>query len=89
MSKTKIYTGAVLVLGIVQFIESIAFSIPSSYYPNYIIELGASVASIGLFTSGFMMAEAIMAPKMGGFQMSMVGGGSSYWVSLETSSLVL
>ena len=65
MSKTKIYTGAVLVLGIVQFIESIAFSIPSSYYPNYIIELGASVASIGLFTSGFMMAEAIMAPKMG------------------------
>jgi len=67
LSKTKIYTGTVLVLGMVQFIESIAFSIPSSYYPNYVIELGASVASIGLFTSSFMIAEAIMAPKMGTF----------------------
>jgi len=65
--KTKIYTGQVLVLGVVQLIESLSFSLPTSYYPNYIIELGASVASVGLFTSSFMMAEAIMSPKMGEF----------------------
>ena len=65
MLKTRIYTGQVLVLGLVQFIESIAFSIPSSYYPNYVIGLGATVASIGVFSSSFMTAEAILSPKMG------------------------
>jgi MFS family permease len=67
MSKSKIYSGQVLVLGVVQLIESIAFSIPMSYYPNYVMGLGASVASIGLFTSSFMLASAIMSPKMGAF----------------------
>jgi MFS family permease len=67
LSKTKIYSGQVLVLGVVQLIESIAFSIPMSYYPNYVIGLGASVASVGLFTSSFMLASAIMSPKMGEF----------------------
>ena len=38
-----------------------------SYYPNYVIGLGASVASVGLFTSSFMLASAIMSPKMGEF----------------------
>ncbi len=65
MSKAKIYSGQVLVLGIVQLIESIAISIPMSYFPNYVIGLGASVASIGLFTSSFMLASAIMSPRMG------------------------
>lgn len=63
--KTGIYSETVLVLGVVQLIESLAFSIPMSYFPNYIIGLGASVASIGLFTSSFMLASAVMAPKMG------------------------
>ncbi len=65
LSKAKIYSGQVLVLGIVQLIESIAISIPMSYFPNYVIGLGASVASIGLFTSSFMLASAIMSPRMG------------------------
>ena len=65
--QSKIYSGTVLVLGVVQLIESIAFSIPMSYYPNYAIGLGASIASIGLFTSSFMLASAIMSPRMGRF----------------------
>ena len=64
----------------VQLIQSLAFSIPMSYYPNYVIGLGASVASIGLFTSSFMLASAIMSPKIGslsdayGRKKIMVGG---------------
>jgi MFS family permease len=61
----RIYSGMVLVLGVVQLIESMAFSIPMSYYPNYVIGLGASVASIGLFTSSFALASAVLSPKMG------------------------
>lgn len=56
---------AVLVLGAVQLIESLAFALPISFFPNYVISLGASVASVGLFTSSFMIANAILSPKMG------------------------
>lgn len=63
--KTSIYSGAVLILGVVYLIESLAFAIPMSYFPNYAIGLGASVASIGLFTSSFMLASAVMSPRMG------------------------
>jgi len=59
------YSGTVLVLGLIQLIESIAFSIPVSYFPNYAISLGASVASIGLFTSSFMLMMAVLSPKVG------------------------
>jgi len=65
--RTEIYSGTVLVLGLVQLIESVAFSIPMSYFPNYVVGLGATVASVGLFTSSFMLASAIMSPKMGSF----------------------
>lgn len=65
-TRSKIYSGSILVLGIVQLIESIAFSIPFSYFPNYAISLGASVASIGLFTSSFMLSMAMLSPKLGG-----------------------
>lgn len=61
----RVYSEWVLVLGAVSLVESLAFSIPYSYFPNYAISLGASVASIGLFTSSFMLASAIMAPKLG------------------------
>jgi DHA1 family multidrug resistance protein-like MFS transporter len=67
LSKAKIYSGPILVLGVVQLIESLAFSIPLSYFPNYVIGLGASVASLGLFTSSFMIASAIMSPKIGSY----------------------
>ncbi|MDQ1280194.1 MAG: hypothetical protein QG670_1457 [Thermoproteota archaeon] len=60
-----IFTGTVLILGILQLIESIAFSLPMSYFPNYALGLGATVASIGLFSSCFAVASAIMAPRIG------------------------
>jgi len=65
--KRELYSGAVLVLAAVQFIESVAFGIPLSYFPNYVVGLGATVASIGLFTSSFMLASAIMSTKFGSF----------------------
>ena len=55
----------ILILGAVQLIESLAFALPISFFPNYVITLGASVASVGLFTSSFMIAFAIISPKMG------------------------
>jgi DHA1 family multidrug resistance protein-like MFS transporter len=65
--KSKIFSSTILILGFVQLIESIAFGLPFSYFPNYALGLGASVASIGLFTSSFMLATAVMAPKRGAF----------------------
>lgn len=65
MSKSKVFSGPILVLGTVQLIESLAFALPLSFFPNYVIGLGASVASVGLFTSSFMIAFAVMSPQMG------------------------
>lgn len=65
MAKIRLYSGVVLVLGAVSLIESLAFSLPYSYFPNYAMSLGASVASIGLFTSSFMFASAMLASKLG------------------------
>jgi len=63
--RRELYTSAVIVLGAVQFMESVAFGIPLSYFPNYVVGLGATVASVGLFTSSFMLASAIMSTKFG------------------------
>ncbi|MDH5200213.1 MAG: MFS transporter, partial [Candidatus Bathyarchaeota archaeon] len=65
MLKSKLYSKGVLVLGAVQLVESIAFALPMSYFPNYVIGLGASVASLGLFISSFMVSSAIMSPRLG------------------------
>jgi len=54
-----------LTLGAVQLIESLAIALPISFFPSYVLELGATVASVGLFTSSFMIAHAVMSPKMG------------------------
>jgi MFS family permease len=56
----------ILILGAVQVIESLAYALPISFFPNYIIGLGASVASVGLFTSSFMISSAILSPRIGG-----------------------
>lgn len=64
MSRSSI-SRPVLILGAVQLIETLAFALPISFFPNYVIELGASVASVGLFTSSFMVAFAVLSPKMG------------------------
>jgi MFS family permease len=66
MSRKKVFTGPILILGAVQLIESLAFALPLSFFPNYVLTLGASIASVGLFTSSFMIAFAIMSPRMGG-----------------------
>ncbi len=62
----KLYSGPVIVLGAIQLIEFLALSILLSYFPNYAISLGASVASIGLFTSSFMLMSALLSPVLGG-----------------------
>jgi len=65
VTKERLYSGPILTLGAVSFIEALAFSLPFSYFPNYAISLGSTVASIGLFTSSFMLASALIAPKLG------------------------
>jgi len=67
MRKKSLYSGAILVLGLNQLIETIAFGIPYSYFPRYAISLGAPVASIGLFTSSFMLMSAVLSPYFGGY----------------------
>ena len=62
----KLYSGPVLVLGAIQLIEFIAYSITFSYFPHYAISLGSSVASVGLFTSSFMLMAALLSPVFGG-----------------------
>jgi len=65
LARRGIYSGQILVLGGVQLIESLAFALPLSYFPNYVVGLGASVASVGLFTSSFMLSMAVMSPQFG------------------------
>ncbi|HEX9914995.1 MAG TPA: MFS transporter [Candidatus Bathyarchaeia archaeon] len=61
----KIYNSTIITLAAVQLIQSIAMGLPMSFFPNYAISLGATIASIGVFTSSFMLSFAIMAPRMG------------------------
>ena len=58
-------SGPIMTLGAVQLIESLAVALPISFFPSYVVELGATVASIGLFTSSFMIAHAVLSPKIG------------------------
>ena len=58
-------SGSIMTLGAIQLIESLAVALPISFFPSYVVELGATVASIGLFTSSFMIAHAVLSPKMG------------------------
>ena len=48
-------------------IESLAVALPLAYFPNYVVGLGASIASVGVFTSSFMVAYAVLSPQMGDF----------------------
>jgi len=61
----KIYSSTILVLGVVQFVEALAFFLPQSYFPMYITSLGASVASVGIFISAFTLASALLSPVIG------------------------
>jgi len=67
MGGKSLYTRAVLILGLNQLIEHVAFGIPYSYFPRYAISLGAPIAFIGLFTSSFMFMSAVLSPYLGGY----------------------
>ena len=56
-----LYSKDIIILGLNQLIEAIAFGIPYSYFPRYAVSLGSSVALIGLFTSSFMFMSAIFS----------------------------
>ena len=59
------YSDTILVLGVVQFIEALAFFLPQSFYPMYITSLGGTVASVGLFISAFTLSSALFSPTIG------------------------
>lgn len=61
----KVYSNTILVLGVVQFVEALAFFLPQSFYPMYITSLGATVASVGVFISAFTLSSAIFSPTIG------------------------
>jgi DHA1 family multidrug resistance protein-like MFS transporter len=61
----KAYSNTILVLGVVQFVEALAFFLPQSFYPMYITSLGATVASVGVFISAFTLSSAIFSPTIG------------------------
>jgi DHA1 family multidrug resistance protein-like MFS transporter len=61
----KVYSDTILVLGVVQFVEALAFFLPQSFYPMYITSLGATVASVGVFISAFTLSSAIFSPTIG------------------------
>jgi MFS family permease len=59
------YSDTILILGLVQFVEALAFFLPQSFYPMYITSLGATVASVGVFISAFTLSSALFSPKIG------------------------
>jgi len=61
----EIYSDTIIVLGVVQFVEALAFFLPQSFFPMYITSLGASIASIGVFISAFTLASAVFSPSIG------------------------
>jgi MFS family permease len=61
----EIYSDTILVLGVVQFVEALAFFLPQSFFPMYIKSLGASIASVGVFISAFTLASALISPSIG------------------------
>lgn len=61
----KMYSSTILVLGVVQFIEALAFFLPQAYFPMYVASLGASVASVGIFVSAFTLSSALLSPVIG------------------------
>lgn len=65
MINRKIYSNTVLILGVVQFVEALAFFLPQSFFPMYITSLGATVASVGIFISAFTLSFAIFSPIIG------------------------
>ena len=65
MRTSKLYTPSVIILSASALVENLAFSLPTSYFPNYVQLLGASIAYIGLFTAAFTAANATLSQKFG------------------------
>lgn len=65
MRTSKLYTSSVIVLSLSSLVENLAYSLPMSYFPDFVQFLGASVAYIGLFTAAFTAANATLSQKFG------------------------
>ncbi len=65
MRTSKLYTPSVIILSLASLVENLAYALPISYFPNYVLLLGASVAYIGLFTAAFTTANATLSQKFG------------------------
>jgi len=65
MQISKLYTPSIIILSISALVENLAYALPTSYFPNYVQLLGASIAYIGLFTAAFTAANATLSQKLG------------------------
>ncbi len=63
--KSKLYTSSVIILSLSALVENLAYALPTSYFPNYVQLLGASVAYIGFFTAAFTAANAGLSQRFG------------------------
>ncbi len=63
--KSKLYTSSVVILSLSALVENLAYALPTSYFPNFVQLLGASVAYIGLFTATFTAANAALSQRFG------------------------
>ncbi len=66
MRTSKLYTSSVIILSLSSLVENLAYALPISYFPNFVLILGASVAYIGFFTAAFTAANATLSQKFGG-----------------------
>ncbi len=65
MRTSTLYTSSVIILSLSSLVENLAYSLPMSYFPDFVQFLGASVAYIGLFTAAFTAANATLSQKFG------------------------
>jgi MFS family permease len=62
---SKLYTSSVVILSLASLVENLAYALPMSYFPNFLQNLGASIAYIGLFTAAFTAANATLSQRFG------------------------
>ncbi len=54
-----------VILSLASLVENLAYALPTSYFPDFVQLLGASVAYIGLFTAAFTAANATLSQRFG------------------------
>lgn len=65
MQNQKLYTSSVIILAFSAMVENLAYALPMSYFPNYVIFLGSSITYIGFFTAAFTAANATLSQRLG------------------------